>query len=178
MIDDEVGVRRATALDAELLARVAAETFPGNFVGRPAPPSGMAAYIESSFSPEQQAAELAEPGSVFFIAQLGSDAIGYACIRQGPAPPEVLASPAAEIHRLYVFEDHWGSGAGRALMDACFEEAAARGSETVWLGAWSENPRALAFYRSLGFQEVGSQFFELGDETQVDLILERRLGQP
>lgn len=175
MTQHEIGVRRATAFDAELLARLGAETFPGNFVGRPAPPSGTVAYIESSFSPERQAAELAEPGSVFFIAQMGSDAIGYACIRQGPAPPEVLASPAAEIHRLYVLQDHWGTGAGRALMQACIEEAATRGYEAVWLGAWSENPRAVSFYRALGFTDVGTQLFELGDETHVDLVMVRAL---
>lgn len=65
------------------------------------------------------------------LAQVGRDPIGYARIRQGSARPEVSVAPAAEIHRLYVAQDHWGSGAGRALNDACIEEAGARGYEAV-----------------------------------------------
>jgi ribosomal protein S18 acetylase RimI-like enzyme len=168
----EVRVRQATALDSELLARLGRETFPGNFVGL-AEPRGMAAYLIERFSPEVQTAELAEPGSKFFIAYSDTDAIGFAHLRSGNTPPEVTSDVTAEIHRMYVAESHWGRGAGRALMAACIEEAAARGCMSVWLGAWSENPRALSFYRSLGFTEVGTKTFVLGDETHIDLVMER-----
>lgn len=170
---NEVTVARATALDRELLARVGRETFPGNFVGLPEP-RGMAAYLAERFTPEVQGAELAEPGSTFFIAFDDADAVGYAHLRNGQVP-EVAAVPTAEIHRMYVAESHWGRGVGRSLMAACVEEAIARGCASIWLGAWSENRRALSFYRGLGFTEVGKKEFVLGDETHLDLVMERRL---
>ena len=164
-----VQVRRATALDSELLARLGAELFPGNFVGRE-PPAAMASYIEERFTPEVLAAQLAEEGSTFFIAYLEEEAIGFARLKQD-APPELQgAERTLEINRLYVAHDHWGRGVGRRLIQACVEEARARGCTSVWLAAWSENPRTLAFYRSLGFEEIGSQLFEIGDETHVDLV--------
>src|SRR5688500_12718966 len=118
MSGTEIGVRRATALDAELLARLGAETFPGNFVGLTAP-AGMPAYIARSFTTEQHATERAERGSVFFIAQAGAEAIGYARLRRGETPDAVRGEASAEIHRLYVVQGHWGSGVGRALIHAC-----------------------------------------------------------
>ena len=132
----------------------------------------MAAYIDERFTPQVQAAELAEPGSVFFIAQEGSEAVGFARLRNDEPPaPTVVASPTAEIHRLYVLRPYWGSGHGRALIEACVEEGRARGLASVWLGAWSENERTLGFYRSIGFEQVGTQFFQIGGEQHLDLIL-------
>ena len=171
---NEIGIRRATALDNELLARLAAETFPGNFVGLDEP-AGMKGYIETRFTPDVQAAELAEPRSTFFIAYLGGEPVGYARVREEEYPEALTSTNATEIHRLYVVQQHWSAGIGRALMQACIEEVRARGREVVWLGAWSENPRAVAFYRSLGFVDVGTKTFLLGEELHDDLIFELRL---
>ena len=164
-------------MDHELLARLGAETFPGNFVGR-AEPSGMGDYIATRFTPDVLAEQLKERGSTFFIAYSGSDPVGYSRLREGPVPPEVTARPAAEIHRMYVARAHWGQGLGKALIEACIEEASNRGCAVVWLAAWSENPRALGFYRSLGFVEVGTQVFELGDDRHLDLVMQRPLAPP
>ena len=172
----EIQIRRATAYDNELLARLAGETFPGNFVGMDEP-DAMAAYIEERFTPDAQAAELAQAGSTFFIAYLDGEPVGYARMREEKYPEALSSSDAVEIHRLYVTQPYWSRGVGRALMDACIDEAGARGRAVVWLGAWSENPRALDFYRSLGFVEVGSQTFLLGDDEHHDLIFEKRLDQ-
>jgi len=138
----------------------------------------MAAYIARSFTPEQQATELAEPGSVFFIAQAGAEAIGYARLRRGETPEAVRGESTAEIHRLYVAENHWGRGVGRVLIRACLDEATDQGCDSVWLGAWSENPRALTFYSALGFEQVGTKTFQLGDETHLDVVFEKTLTRP
>lgn len=165
----EVRIRRATALDDGLLARLGAELFPGNFVGRE-PPAAMASYIEERFTPEVIGAQLAEEGSTFFIAYVEGEPVGFARVKQDVPPELDGVERTVEVNRLYVAQVHWGKGVGRRLMEACIEEAAARGCDSVWLAAWSENPRTLAFYRSLGFEEIGSQIFEIGDERHLDLV--------
>lgn len=167
---DEVLIRRASALDSELLARLGRETFPGNFIGRQ-PPVAMASYIEERFTPEVMTEQLAEEGSSFFIAYFQGEAIGFAGLKQDIPPELEGVERTIEINRLYVLHAHWGEGVGRQLMAACIEEAIARGYDSVWLAAWSENPRTLAFYRSFGFEEIGTQLFEIGDERHVDLVL-------
>ena len=58
-------------------------------------------------------------------------------------------------------------------MKACLYEAEKRSCDTIWLGVWEHNPRARAFYRKWGFVEVGTQLFQLGDDLQNDLLMQR-----
>jgi ribosomal protein S18 acetylase RimI-like enzyme len=60
-------------------------------------------------------------------------------------------------------------------MAACLEELKARGSDVAWLGVWERNPRAIAFYRKMGFAECGEHVFTLGHEPQRDVVMARKL---
>jgi GNAT superfamily N-acetyltransferase len=44
-----------------------------------------------------------------------------------------------------------------------------------WLGVWERNPRANAFYRKVGFTDVGSHVFMVGTDPQTDRIMVRHL---
>ena len=65
---------------------------------------------------------------------------------------------------------HQGLGAGRALMEALIAHARATGLERVELYVRTDNPRAIALYRSLGFEHEGTRrrFVRLPDGTYVD----------
>ena len=71
------------------------------------------------------------------------------------------------LEDLYVDADARGSGIGRALTQAVVDRAASRGCRRVELDVNSENPAALALYRSLGF--------ETGKTGGQDLLMRRRL---
>jgi ribosomal protein S18 acetylase RimI-like enzyme len=58
-------------------------------------------------------------------------------------------------------------------MKACLAEAEKRGCDTLWLDVWERNPRAIAIYRNWGFIEVGTQTFQLGNDLQHDLLMQR-----
>ena len=70
----------------------------------------------------------------------------------------------------------WGK-AWAQLMQACLDEAAKQGCDTIWLDVWEQNVRARAFYRKWGFVEVGTQLFQLGSDLQHDLILQRSVSR-
>jgi diamine N-acetyltransferase len=165
-----VDVRRASSSDGELLAELGAETFLDSF-GEDNRPENMAAYIAKSFSPEKQAAELVEKGSVFLIARVEDEVAGYARLREGRSPEQVRGRRSVELARLYARRQWIGRGVGAALMEACLVEARERGCDSVWLGVWSENERGIAFYRRWGFSSIGTKVFHLGDEAQTDLIM-------
>jgi ribosomal protein S18 acetylase RimI-like enzyme len=168
---------------AELGARTFSETFADDNT-----PDNMTAYLESAFSPNQQAAELADDNSLFLIAEkmLPTDAtmvqsetnavaVGYAMIRSGDVPPEVTSEKPIELVRLYVSRESLGSGVGAALMQACIGEAKKQGYETLWLGVWEHNVRAQAFYRKWNFREVGTHVFQLGEDRQTDILMQRTI---
>jgi ribosomal protein S18 acetylase RimI-like enzyme len=60
-------------------------------------------------------------------------------------------------------------------MDAVANAAQQLGARTLWLGVWERNPRALAFYRKSGFQDVGTQSFMVGEDRQTDRVMTRSL---
>ena len=61
-------------------------------------------------------------------------------------------------------------------MLACFDEAKKLGGQSVWLGGWEYNTRALRFYRRWGFETVGSHVFQMGTDAQTDFIMQRSLA--
>lgn len=157
-------VRRGKAEDAVLLAELGARTFAETFAVDNTP-EDMAAYLASSFSPAQQAAELADPQCLFQIAENNGVAVGYAMLRSGSALDSVTGDNPIELVRLYVSQESLGSGVGAALLQACIGEAKQGGFETLWLGVWEHNHRAQAFYRKWNFHDVRNACVSVGGRS-------------
>lgn len=171
-----VSLRRAEASDARLLSQLGARLFERAF-GAATPPQDMASYLAGAFSVEIQAAELADTDRVTWIAEdAGKAAVGYAMLRRGTRSDGVTSERPAEVQRVYVDPAWQGQRVGESLIDACVAQAKAWHRDVLWLGVWKENTRAIAFYRRLGFQEVGSQTFRIGNDIQNDLVMSRTLG--
>ena len=56
---------------------------------------------------------------------------------------------------VYVRRNHRGHGAGRAVMAALIEAAAARGMHKLTSGVFPENAASRALLKGLGFEEIG-----------------------
>ncbi len=169
-------VRVGKAEDAGLLVELGARTFSETFAADNTP-EDMAAYLPSAFGPAQQAAELADPHCLFHIAETNGVAVGYAMLRSGNVLDGVTSNKPIELVRLYVSRESLGSGAGAALMQACIGQAKQRGYKTLWLGVWEHNHRARAFYRKWNFHEVGTHVFQLGDDPQTDILMQRSISK-
>ena len=83
---------------------------------------------------------------------------------------------ALEIERIYVLKRFKGRGLGRLMLEKAFEEARARGAESVWLGVWEHNDAALGFSEHLGFEVFGSHAFHIGKTRDTDLLMRRKVG--
>lgn len=167
-----MNIRRASPEDAELLAELGARTFAETFAGDNSP-EDMAAYLAGSFGVGRLAEELDDPLSVFLVAEVDGSAAGYAKIRSGAAPAGVEGPKPIELVRLYVLQEWLGRRVGQALMQRCLDEARGMGFQTIWLGVWERNQRALAFYRKWEFEEVGEHVFQLGSDAQRDIVMRR-----
>jgi len=168
-------IRRGKARDAALLADLGARTFAETFAPDNSP-EDMAAYLKTAFSPAQQTTELADHETLFLIAESQGVAVGYAMLRSGNVLENVTGENPIELVRLYVSQDRLGSGVGAALMQACIREARQRRHRTLWLGVWEHNARAQAFYRKWDFTEIGTHVFQLGNDPQTDLLMQRTIS--
>lgn len=170
----DLTIRRADPEDAGLLAELGARTFNETFAADNNP-EDVATYLAASFNPAQQTAELNDPASTFFIAEVGGLAAGYAQLHAGEPAKGVEGPQPVELVRLYVSREWLGRGVGEALMRACVDGARRAGHETIWLGVWERNGRAQAFYHKWNFRAVGEHVFQLGSDPQRDILMEREL---
>jgi ribosomal protein S18 acetylase RimI-like enzyme len=166
-------IRCAGPDDAARLATLAESSFVDSF-GADNRAEDMAAYIATAFGEAIQRAELEDARCCVFLAEQNGEALGYAMLREGPAPACVGSARAVEVARLYAVRRRIGAGVGAALMQHCIREAAARGRDALWLGVWERNERAIAFYERWGFRRVGTQPFQLGSDLQTDHVMVRR----
>lgn len=174
MKKSRITVREATDADAALLARIGRQTFHDTYASDVSP-EDMAAFLQASFGPEKQVAELADPSTFFLIAEDGGTPVGYAKLQAGEPAISGVASPAVELARIYVLKGWIGRGVGSKLMQAGLGEAEGRGFKVMWLRVWEKNLRAIAFYRKWGFVEAGTQRFQLGTERHTDVLMQRRV---
>ena len=100
-------------------------------------------------------------------------AIGYAKLLAGETPSAVRGPAPVELVRIYLERDAIGKGYGSKLLRACLGTAGRGGFETIWLGVWEQNDRAIQFYESWGFRRVGEQTFLLGSRRQTDFVMAR-----
>lgn len=81
-----------------------------------------------------------------------------------------LEADIAELKRLWLLEDYHGRGIGYQVVQRLLAFARARGWSRIRLQTGSEQLRALAFYKRLGFIEIPSY-----RESLDDLSMELRL---
>lgn len=91
---------------------------------------------------------LADPSSEYLLA--GDPPMGVCQLRYRYSV--WTESPDCWLEDIFVEEAARGSGMGRALMDAAFERARARGCARMELDVNEANPAALSLYESLGFE--------------------------
>ena len=172
----QLNIRQATVDDAKLLTDLAYTTFWDAFAHHPKnAPDDLNHYMRQAFNVEQIATELSDDKNIFLIAELDGDAAGYSKIIVDNIEPGITAERPVELSRLYSHQKHLGQGVGQSLMDACFERAREEGRDVMWLGVWEYNPRAQRFYEKNGFRVVGSHVFQLGEDPQTDLLMQREL---
>ncbi len=168
-------IRYGKATDAVVLSELGAKTFYDTFA-KDNTPENMAAHLKSSFSPEIQLAELSNPSNIFLLAEDENLIVGYAQLILNSKEEFVTGINPLEIRRIYSIKEYIGKGVGKALMQASIHEARQKGCDSVWLGVWEKNPRAIEFYKKWGFKEVGSHIFTVGDDPQRDYVMELRLA--
>jgi diamine N-acetyltransferase len=165
-------VRKANRTDALQLSQLAEQTFRATF-GVMNTVENMDMHCQANYGESIQAAEISDPNMVTLLAENEKRLVGFAQLHWGKAPNCVFGKAPGEVHRLYVASEWHGKGMAQDLMSACIEEMRRRGSDVVWLGVWERNPRAIAFYKKIGFIEVGDHVFPLGRDLQRDIVMAR-----
>jgi ribosomal protein S18 acetylase RimI-like enzyme len=168
-------IRQANSSDAAALSDFAASVF---HLGCPETShADLAAYISTELTPERFFTLLNDPNLILLLAEtLGAEdrriAAYMVIARRNPHPS--LAAPApAEFRKLYLDPAYHGTGLSSAMIHCALSILNAEGPRPIWLSVFSENSRAISFYKKWGFQIAGTQEFLVGSDRQKDFLMLR-----
>jgi [ribosomal protein S18]-alanine N-acetyltransferase len=116
-----------------------------------------------------------------FREALSNPSVFCACARRDGRSLEgyVVAwfvADEGEIANLAVAPAAWGTGIGRALLDASIAEASARKLKAVYLEVRDSNARARHLYGSRGFVEIGRRRSYYRRPVEDAVVLRRSMG--
>ncbi len=137
-------IRPGTAADAEGVARVHVETW-------------QAAYAHALPSEQLEALSLEEAVERHrrwppeLVAEQDGEIVGFVSVGASRDP-----GTDGELFAIYVHPEHWGTGVGRALLDAGEEELRRLGHNEAILWVLEDNPRARRFYEIAGWSADGA----------------------
>jgi ribosomal protein S18 acetylase RimI-like enzyme len=166
-----MSIRYGSIDDANMLAEFGAKAFRDSFA-EDNTEENMRLYLKRTYSLEIQLSELSNSDIIFLIAEIEGEIVGYVKINLNNRDDSVKGIKTVEMERIYAGKEHIGKGVGKELMQASIQEARQRDCDSLWLGVWEKNRRAIEFYKKWGFIKVGTHVFMLGDEPQRDHIME------
>jgi ribosomal protein S18 acetylase RimI-like enzyme len=137
-------IRPGTPEDAEALARVHVETW-------------QVAYAHALPEDRLRTLSVADRADMHrrsppLVAEVDGAVVGFVAV--GPTHDEI---GDGELYAIYVHPDHWGTGVGRALIEAGEKRLRELGHRDAHLWVLEDNPRARRFYEAAGWSTDGTQ---------------------
>ena len=137
-------------------------------------------YVSTHFVENLLEKELENPLIEFWIIKENDEIIAYNKLninRLHDAENVTIPTEGSmtELERIYVSEAQKGKGLGKLLIEKALERAAFHRNEWLWLGVWEDNLKALAFYKTMGFETFGSHLFMMGDDPQNDFLMRKKI---
>jgi ribosomal protein S18 acetylase RimI-like enzyme len=134
----------------------------------------MELYVAKAFTIAQIQLEFDNPNSYHFFAEIESDIVGFVKLNLNSAQSEMPFSNSLEIQRIYVIANYQGLKIGEQLLQFVITFAKEKKIDSIWLGVWDKNVRAISFYEKNGFVAFSKHLFFVGADQQFDIMM--RLG--
>lgn len=119
------------------------------------------------------------------VLQARSQRRGLGIVVRAPEDDTLLAygqylawTRCAEISDLIVRETQRGQGIGTAMIQHLTHTALASGTRCIEIGAACSNPRALALYRRLGFEDKQTVTLDVGQGVEPIIYLGLEVPDP
>jgi diamine N-acetyltransferase len=170
-------LRRAQPGDVPALAALKLATFRETFLEGfriPYPPADLARFEADMYSPEKVAREIADAKHATWVCESTDGALlAYAHCGPCKLPHPDVTALSGELYQIYIRKSAQGLGLGRQLLHLSLDWIALTYPGPAWLGVWSGNDKAQAFYGARGFRKVGDYHFMVGDHRDEEYIYRR-----
>lgn len=169
-----IHLQKITKNNVQDLQEVSIQTFTETFKDNNSEKS-LNDYLNTAYELTKLEKELENPHSEFYFAYFNNELAGYLKININDAQSEKMGENALEVERIYIKKSFKRRGIGRHLIETAEQLAKKYQKNLMWLRVWEYNPKAIAFYETLGFKVIGAHSFFMGEEEQTDLIMSKQL---
>lgn len=170
----EIRIERVKAQQVQQLADISAKTFYDTFCAQNTK-EDIKLFLDINFNINKLTDELQDENNHFFFACINNEIAGYLKLSTGEKPTELGNANAMEIGRIYVLKENLGTGTGKALMEFSVNYAKENNKDTIFLGVWEHNQRAINFYSRFGFEKFAEHIFMVGNDPQTDWLMKKEL---
>jgi GNAT superfamily N-acetyltransferase len=155
-------IRPITDADIDAVAGIHVRSWQAGYVG--IVPADYLAGLDPAVFAERRRSRVRRPGTRTLVATLDRKVIGFATFGPDRDDPRT-----GELYAIYVDPDHWGSGAGRRLIEAARAGLTEAGFPDMRLWVFTDNDRARRFYERAGLRPDGETHYYTPGDTGVQL---------
>jgi ribosomal protein S18 acetylase RimI-like enzyme len=150
-----IQIRKATINDIKLLISIGKTTFMDAHLisGEEAE---LVAYLNKSYHPDKLSEELKDPSSLFHIVYYDAEPAGFSKIVIDTDNPLFT-----KLERIYIYKSFYDKKIGLKLLNFNIELSKKLNQKGMWLYVWTENHRAVNFYKKMSFEVIGQYDFKL-----------------
>lgn len=132
-------------------------------------------FITHQFSPERLSQAITDHPGDIIVAEYQGNLVGVAEIEFNQKCPlgELVA---AELNKLYVLQWFGSRGIGHHLLKESERLVRSKGENQMWLWAWDQNPRAIAFYERQGYKVVGPAPCPMEQNEYTNIVMVKQLS--
>jgi len=155
-------IRPAKIEDAPLLAEMGKLSFLESH-GHSASKEDMDQYVSEKYTEDVFINELKEEQNIYHIIYAENKPAGYSKILLNASHQNVEALNVTKLERFYLLKEFYGMKLGQELFHYNISLSKTNNQTGMWLFVWKENTRAIKFYRSAGFEIIGSHDFKISE---------------
>lgn len=158
-----ISIIQASVNDSNLLTNLGKTTFIEAH-GRSASEDIISEYISKNFTNKAFEEELHDLNNVFHIIYFNQTAVGYSKIIFNTQQLNISTKNITKLERIYILEDYHGLKLGLELFKFNRNKSIKNNQNGMWLYVWTENHKAINFYKKAGFKIIGHYDFQITEK--------------
>ncbi|OBX21201.1 MULTISPECIES: GNAT family N-acetyltransferase [Bizionia] len=157
-----IKIIKANVSHAETLSLIGRQTFLESH-GVSASKTDIDTYINLKFTKTAFETELVDSNNIFHILLYDEKPIGYSKIMYSIPQKNIPFKNVTKLERIYVLKAFHNLKLGKELLNFNVSLSQKNTQSGMWLYVWTENHRAVNFYKKTGFEIVGSYDFKISE---------------
>ena len=153
---------QATLKDIDVLTSLGQKTFFESH-GMSASKKDIDEYVNLKFNKEIFEQELSDSKNIFYILHYKEQPIGYSKIIFDFSHQNIRSNNVTKLERLYILKAFHKLKLGLELFHFNIQESKRNNQSGMWLYVWTENLRAIDFYKKAGFKIIGNHDFKISN---------------